>query len=303
MTTSLSPQRTFSNKSTLIGIAVPTPTRKDGTPIPLADTPPEGFQKVRVPRSDAPSAIDSRIELPRSQQPPPVATPSINQQVIAATKAAANPADPTKVDASTRVTRRDLPVHGASRPSIPVSGPPATSTSSNPPANAASSSRWLMIGVAVAALVLGGRWLYMQTRGSEGENPPPSGVQVVPPAPAPPQATPPDSATAVAPSGATPPASAAPDAKTPTESDSAAPAPSAALPAGTRVVIVTISPPQARLFRKGKPIGSSPVRIELAPDEKRRSFEVGAPGWRTRRLVVDGTKPEVFIGLKPEPGR
>jgi hypothetical protein len=42
------------------------------------------------------------------------------------------------------------------------------------------------------------------------------------------------------------------------------------------------------------------VRIELAPEEKRRSFEVGAPGWRTRKLVVDGTKPEIFIGLKPE---
>jgi hypothetical protein len=42
------------------------------------------------------------------------------------------------------------------------------------------------------------------------------------------------------------------------------------------------------------------VRVELAPGEKRRAFEVGMPGWVTRRLVVDGSKPEMFIGLKPE---
>jgi hypothetical protein len=40
------------------------------------------------------------------------------------------------------------------------------------------------------------------------------------------------------------------------------------------------------------------VTIELAPGEK-RAYEVGMPGWVTRRLVVDGSKPEIFIGLKP----
>jgi hypothetical protein len=61
---------------------------------------------------------------------------------------------------------------------------------------------------------------------------------------------------------------------------------------------VKISPPQAKLWRKGKAVGSSPVTIELAPGEK-RAYEVGMPGWVTRRLVVDGSKPEIFIGLKP----
>jgi hypothetical protein len=80
---------------------------------------------------------------------------------------------------------------------------------------------------------------------------------------------------------------------------SAAPTPSESAPAeGTRVVVVKISPPQAKLWRKGKAVGSSPVTIELAPGEK-RAYEVGAPGWVTRKLVVDGSKPEISIGLKP----
>ncbi len=84
----------------------------------------------------------------------------------------------------------------------------------------------------------------------------------------------------------------------------AAAAPTAAAPSaeGTRVVMVTLMPPDARLFYKGKSVGKSPVRIELAPGEKKRSFEVGRPGYVTRRLVVDGSQPEVSIGLRPESG-
>lgn len=238
-----------------------------------------------------------RVE-PPPQQAPLVTAPVLKQQAIDAAKAAANPSDPSKVDASTRVTRRDLPIHAASRASLPPDG----SISSNPPASTAS-SRWLMIAAAVAVVVLAGRWLLLRKPG-DLETAPPAAVQVVPPAPekASPRAAPAATTTAEAASTASPPASAVadaaePEAPAPTEP---APAGSASLPDGTRVVIVTISPPQARLFRKGKPVGSSPVRVELAPDEKRRSFEVGAPGWRTRKLVVDGSKAEVFIGLKPE---
>jgi hypothetical protein len=69
---------------------------------------------------------------------------------------------------------------------------------------------------------------------------------------------------------------------------------------GARVVIVKLAPADARLFYKGKSVGKSPVRVELAPGEKKRSFEVGAPGFVTRRLVVDGSQPEMWIGLRPE---
>lgn len=65
-------------------------------------------------------------------------------------------------------------------------------------------------------------------------------------------------------------------------------------------MVVSMMPPDARLFWKGKSLGKSPVRIELAPGEKRR-YEVGRPGYVTRRLVVDGSQSEVSIGLRPDP--
>jgi hypothetical protein len=93
---------------------------------------------------------------------------------------------------------------------------------------------------------------------------------------------------------------AAPPAKTAPRSPTAEAEPVSA--EGTRVVIVRLMPPDARLFYKGKSVGKSPVRIELKPGEKKRSFEVGRPGYVTRRLVVDGSEPQVSIGLRPESG-
>jgi hypothetical protein len=92
-----------------------------------------------------------------------------------------------------------------------------------------------------------------------------------------------------------PPASSA--AEAPSEAAPSAAAPSAA---GARVVTVHLMPPDAQLFYKGKSVGKTPVRVELGPDEKRRSFEVGRPGYVTRRLIVDGSQPEMWIGLRPE---
>lgn len=283
MTTSLSPQRALAHNSTLIGVPAPTPTRKDGTPIPLAETPPEGFQKAKLPKTDAPPAT-----APSNAGAAGTAAPRVlKQEAIDAIKAAAAPLDPNKVDSSTRVTRRDLPVQGGSRPSIPMAAPGT---------GLASSSRLFVVSAAVAALILGGRWFLTRRHSVEptGEaSGPPTGVQVVPPAP--------DTAAAAPP--AEPSAAAAPE---PALSAAPSPAPSgsaegadSAKPPGTRIVVVKLSPPGARLFRKGKPVGSSPVTIELGPDEKKRSFEVGMPGYLTRKLVVDGSKPEIFIGLKP----
>jgi len=172
-----------------------------------------------------------------------------------------------------------------------------------------------MVSLVIAALIMGGRW-YLQSRAQKAaaeraERTPatatttpdtPRATALEPSAVAVPQVaettTPGAAPTPAASEAATdapsaPAASAAPSVVTapPNAESPAAP--------GSRIVVVKISPPGARLFRKGKPIGTSPVTIELAPGEK-RSFEVGMPGWVTRRLVVDGTKPEIFIGLKPE---
>jgi len=190
-----------------------------------------------------------------------------------------------------------------------------------PPREGTSLSRWLMVSLVIAALIMGGRW-YLQIRAQKAAadtertqtaattaTDTPRATALAPSAVAVPQVAETTTATAgpmaAAPSAApeTTALEAAPSAPTPSAADpsAASAAPSAASPPtpGMRVVVVKISPPGARLFRKGKPIGSSPVTIELAPGEK-RSFEVGMPGWVTRRLVVDGTKPEIFIGLKPE---
>ena len=60
-------------------------------------------------------------------------------------------------------------------------------------------------------------------------------------------------------------------------------------------------PPGARLFWKGKSVGTTPFTLEYQPGEK-HSYEMGMPGFVTRKVVIDGKKPEVSIGLKPEPG-
>ena len=78
-----------------------------------------------------------------------------------------------------------------------------------------------------------------------------------------------------------------------------APAPSASAESspGKIVVIVNVRPPQARIFYRGKEAGKSPLRVELEPGQ-RRSFEVGYPGFMTRKIVVDGSKPELLVGLR-----
>jgi len=43
------------------------------------------------------------------------------------------------------------------------------------------------------------------------------------------------------------------------------------------------------------------VFTKLAPGEK-RSFEVGHPNYVTRKVVIDGSEPEVIVGLHPKSG-
>jgi hypothetical protein len=222
------------------------------------------------------------------------------------------------------------PPNSATISSEPVSkSAPNTSTppSFRPPREGRG-SRWLLVAAAaIGVLVLGGRYL-MRAERVEAEAPraaaPPAVTATVAPAPtitADPAAAAPATPTSAPPadSAANPEAVAEPAASsaaaptpTATAAATAAPAESAAggdvAPAASadlvntkRTVVVTISPPNARLFRHGKPVGASPVTIELEPGEKRRLYEVGGRGWVTRKLSVDGSKPEIFIGLKPDP--
>jgi hypothetical protein len=54
------------------------------------------------------------------------------------------------------------------------------------------------------------------------------------------------------------------------------------------------------LFWHGKAVGTCPFVLELQPGEK-HAYELGMPGYVTRKVVLDGSKREISIGLRPEP--
>ncbi len=62
---------------------------------------------------------------------------------------------------------------------------------------------------------------------------------------------------------------------------------------------VNIRPEGARVFYRGKEVGRTPFTLELLRGE-RRVFEVGYPGYTTRRLVIDGTEKEISYALTPD---
>ncbi len=92
-------------------------------------------------------------------------------------------------------------------------------------------------------------------------------------------------------------AAAAPVAEAPTP----APASSAQPPTGAKVsVLIKSLPTKARFFHFGKQVGVTPFVLELDPGE-RHAYEVGLTGYTTRKVVVDGSKPEITVGLRKDP--
>lgn len=71
--------------------------------------------------------------------------------------------------------------------------------------------------------------------------------------------------------------------------------------AGSLQINVTSDPPGARMFWKGKEVGTTPFVLEF-PAGERHAYEVGLPGYTTRKVVVDGSKTEITIGLRPDAG-
>jgi hypothetical protein len=84
---------------------------------------------------------------------------------------------------------------------------------------------------------------------------------------------------------------------------SASPSAASAEPArdGKIAVVIRVQPASGRIFYHGKDQGRPPLTVELEPGKK-RAFEVGAPGFQTRKLVIDGSKTEISIGLRPTVG-
>jgi hypothetical protein len=60
-----------------------------------------------------------------------------------------------------------------------------------------------------------------------------------------------------------------------------------------------MAPECAELYRRGKRVGRSGVRV-MIPEGKKRHFEVVCPGHGTRKLTLDGTRNEVMVGLRPK---
>jgi hypothetical protein len=312
--------RAVSATSTLIGIPAPSVIPPPATSTAQSSAAPAAPPAPSEPRSDTPVALTTDEAKPGPDAKGKDDVPSAPTATEAATTD-----DETRTKRRFSNTRADSPQAKGER--ARATAPLRVSVPA--PDSGTSLSRWLMVSLVIAALIMGGRW-YMQSRAlktaSLGDERSPAAAApattdtapratalaasaaaqptsevIAPPSDAPSATASAPSASAVEPNAETTPptASAAPsDTNAPTTA-SAAPSASSAPAEGTRTVVVKISPPTARLFRKGKSVGSSPVTIELAPGEK-RSYEVGAPGWATRRLVVDGSKPEVFIGLKPE---
>ncbi len=114
------------------------------------------------------------------------------------------------------------------------------------------------------------------------------------PVPAP---SPPNPAAAAASASSAPGTSAAPasaGAPSTAEAVAAAPAP------GVQRITITTVPPKAKFFHFGKEVGTSPFVVDLPPGEK-RAYEVWLPGHITRKVLVDGSKTDISIGLRESP--
>lgn len=184
--------------------------------------------------------------------------------------------------------------------------------------------RWALPLAAVAAIALAAVGL------REANKPPPDPAPLTPaavePAPAPPAVEPPEAEAKatpiIAPSAlptaeeggeaapTTPPASeseqvaeAAPTASAaaePARAPADAQAEAEAAPSGAVArVLIDSNPPGARLFRRGKEVGTTPFTLEQESGE-RRAYELVLPGYVTRKVVIDGTSSKIKIGLRPE---
>ena len=124
------------------------------------------------------------------------------------------------------------------------------------------------------------------------------------PAPAVSAAQPTPAASAVEPApGTSPAASASPvPATSPAASapvPSASTATEAASDSGIRQVTIKSSPKKVRFYHFGKLVGVAPFVLEFKPGE-RHAYEAGLPGYGTRKVVIDGSKPQITVGLTRE---
>jgi hypothetical protein len=54
------------------------------------------------------------------------------------------------------------------------------------------------------------------------------------------------------------------------------------------------------MFWKGKEVGTTPFVLDF-PAGERHAYELGLPGYTVRKVVLDGSKTDISIGMRPEP--
>ena len=295
--------------TTLMGIAPPS----------VAPAAPKRAEQQSTPAAE-PAAVTSPAEPAAATpaSPPPAGTPPpapAPEPVAAASTPGPAEGLPSVTSTPPAVVTDAAPAVGAQAASAPktvaalapVTAPDSLTANSSERSDSEivefrsrGKGRGLLLAAA-ATLLAGGLWFGLRSKAPESASTPEAAeAPAAEPPAAEPVAAPPPSPASPEPPAAEAPAEQA--AANPAGAEASA-APSTEAPAAgnddVRVVIVKVHPAEARFYHKGKKVGSSPLRVELAPGEK-RAFEVGHPDFNTRKVVIDGSKPEVIVGLFPK---
>jgi hypothetical protein len=150
---------------------------------------------------------------------------------------------------------------------------------------------------ALCVVVLGGAWLVLGRQSPEPGSPTAASSSPAPaqPNPVPAPAASHEESTTRAPAAAEQGAAATPGSPT-ARTPSAQPAEGSN--ANTISVTLDVRPVGSQVFRKGRYVGKTPLVIALKPGEK-RAFEVSKRGYAPQKVVLDGRKTEVLLGLRP----
>jgi len=229
----------------------------------------------------APAPPPARVEVESGQ--PRVEVAPVVAAAREASVVAAPPVEPVPPTISRDPEDRSAAVQDGSL--APSSGPPGA-------AAAPARSRWLVVAAAggAALAVAAGVWLTLGRAPLPSPAAAPDAVAVAEPGAVERAVAATQSATAASPA-----ASAPVEPEPAASASSGVPAAAGQEPVRVRILI---SPPTGRVIEKGKRVGYSGVEVEVMPG-KRRIFEIQHDGYTPRRLVVDGSEPEIRIGLRP----
>jgi len=233
----------------------------------------------------APAPVEAEGDPSRVEPAPLAAAVAVEASVAAAPPAPTVPAATSRDPVDPSGAAQD----GSLAPSSGTPGAPLATTR----------SRWLVVAAAggAALAIAVGLWLALGRAPVPAPAAAPDVVAAAEPGTVERAAVEPYLATTAT---AAPSASSTPSAPEPVASGASSAVADAAGPEPIRVRIL-ISPPTGRVIEKGKRVGYSGVEVEVMPG-KRRIFEVQHDGYTARRLVVDGSEPEIRIGLRPASG-